>query len=208
MRTIEVPELGPGKEITVTPGELEALLALGSRIHIERLGDRRVRVSSAGYVGSIRLSDDLAIRIKTKVPVVNLLGLASLAFRSLPLPEPIGEGDLAEAGPLDWLAFLIVMEAEQLLARSLRQGYVEMVDDLPYVRGRIRFDFLTRTWASPGLLACELCDLRLDTPENRLVRATLESLATEPLLPGLQPAALSSPIAWRTWRCCRSAPGS
>lgn len=186
MRTIEIPELGGGREIVLSPEELEALRALGERIRVESLGDRRVRVSGAGYVGSVRLSDALTITITTKVPVGNLLRLASLAYRSAPPPEPVGESDLAEAAPLDWLAFLIVTEAERLLARSLRQGYVEAVDDLPYVRGRIRFDFLTSNWTRPGRLACELSDLQLDTPENRLVRATLETLATEALLPGLR----------------------
>jgi 5-methylcytosine-specific restriction enzyme subunit McrC len=48
----------------------------------------------------------------------------------------------------------------------------------------LRFD--APPWARPGLTSCEFADFLPDIPENRLLRATLEILATRRLLPGLR----------------------
>jgi hypothetical protein len=57
--------------------------------------------------------------------------------------------------------------------------------DLHYIRGRLRFDAAV-SWARPGLTACEFADFLPDTLENRVLRATLEVLATRRLLPGIR----------------------
>lgn len=165
---------------------------LGDKVRVEWLGADRARLSATGYVGSVRLSPALTLAVTTKVPVRNVLGLASLAYRRLALPTPVGETELQEAEPLDWLALLIVLEAEALLAWGMRQGYVEIQDELPYVRGRIRFAASTRPWLRPGLAACEFTDLLPDTPENRVLRATLEALGRSRLLPGLRARVLAA----------------
>lgn len=69
---------------------------------------------------------------------------------------------------------------------GIRQGYVTVVEDLPYVRGRIRFDAAATTRTRTGLATCEFSDFVADTAENRVLRATLEFLATRRLLPGLR----------------------
>src|SRR5262249_18051081 len=76
-------------------------------------------------------------------------------------------------------------EVEALLASGFRQGYVLVHDELPYVRGRLRFDTVP-IHARPGLIPCEFADFLPDTAENRVLRATLEVLATRRLLPGLR----------------------
>jgi 5-methylcytosine-specific restriction enzyme subunit McrC len=58
-------------------------------------------------------------------------------------------------------------------------------EDLPYVRGRIRFDGAP-SWAHPELTACEFADFLPNIPENQLLRATLEVLLIRRLLPGLR----------------------
>jgi 5-methylcytosine-specific restriction enzyme subunit McrC len=186
MRVVEIPEIGEGPEVRLGPEERRALVTLRDRLAVEWLDEGRARVSSRGYVGTVRLSANLTLSVRTKVPVANVLGLASLAYRSLPLPEAVGEAALGEGGPLDWLAFLLVFEAEALVARHLRQGYVDVEQELPYVRGRIRFGSAVREWTRPGLLVCEVSDFLPDTPENRVLRATLEALASSRLLPGLR----------------------
>ena len=42
------------------------------------------------------------------------------------------------------------MEVEALLARGMRQGYVDVQDELPYVRGRIQFASSARCVDAPG----------------------------------------------------------
>ena len=131
-----------------------------------------------GFVGGVRLSERRALAVTTKVPVANLLGLASLAYRSVPLAQAAGVTDLSVDRPLDWLAYLAVLEIESLVAHGVRQGYVEVEQEIPYIRGRIRFGGGTSVRARPGLVPCAYADFRVDTPENQILRATLERLRT------------------------------
>lgn len=192
---VEIAELGPARDLELSPGERQALRRVGDRLRVEWLSEDRARISPAGHVGSIRLSDRLTINVTTKVPVANVLQLASLAYRSLAIPEPVGETDLRRSDPLDWLTVLLVFEAEALLTRSIRQGYVATRDELPYVRGRIRFEAAARGRTRLALLPCEFSDLLPDTPENRVLRATLEALSTRRLLPGLRERVLAA-VGW------------
>ena len=105
--------------------------------------------------------------VTPKVPIVNILALASLAYRTLPIPAAAGDALLDSEEPVvDWLAVLLVTEIQALLTNGLRQGYVVVRDELPYVRGRLRFD--APPWARPGLTSCEFADFLPDIPENRL----------------------------------------
>jgi 5-methylcytosine-specific restriction enzyme subunit McrC len=74
----------------------------------------------------------------------------------------------------------------------MRQGYVDVQDELPYVRGRIRFGASARSWSHPNLVACEFTDFLPDTPENRVLRMTLEALGRSRLLPGLRARVLAA----------------
>jgi 5-methylcytosine-specific restriction enzyme subunit McrC len=136
-------------------------------------------------VGSVALSPNNIVAVTTKIPVANVLALASLAFQTLSIPPAVGDALLKSVDPVvDWLAVLLVTEVQALLGHGLRQDYVVMNDELPYVRGRLRFDSAV-AWARPGLTACEFADFLPDIPENRVLRGTLEVLATKRLLPGL-----------------------
>ena len=186
METIELPELGGGVTLDPTPEEARALLAAGAHLKLDWLAGGQVEVRPAGFIGSMRLSDERLLRVTTKVPITNVLGLVSLAYRSMAVPVAVGKTLLADSSPLDWLAMLLVFEIEALLQRNLRQGYVEVEEDLPYIRGRIDFHRQVTTWSQPGLTPCRFADLSLDTAENRVLRATLESLLTQRLLPVLR----------------------
>lgn len=179
MERVELHELDhAGVTLRLSPEESRALAAVGDRMSIEWLGPGRALVRPAGHIGSVRLSKQLTLIVKTKVPITNVLGLASLAYRSVALPRSVGVTDLSEDRPIEWLAFLAILEIEALLARGMRQGYVEIDDDLPYVRGRIRFETPAATRARPALVACTFSDFQPDTPENQVLRATLEHLRT------------------------------
>ena len=101
----------------------------------------------AGVLEIAALSPDTVISITTKVPVANILMLASLAYHTLPIPPAVGDALLAPvADVVDWLPLLLVCEIQALLDHGLRQDYVIVEDDLPYVRGRLRFR-ATGAWA-------------------------------------------------------------
>ncbi len=190
MDVIELDELNGETVLTPTAGERLVLLRAAERLKIEWLAEGSVRLRPAGYVGSLRLSADRMIQVTTKVPIDNVLHLASLAYRTMPIPPTFGSAQLAASSPLDWLVTLLVFELEALLQRDMRQGYIDVRDDLPYVRGRILFADQVRTFGNPGLVQCEFSDFLPDTPENRIIRATLEALAIAPIHPVLRLRAL------------------
>jgi 5-methylcytosine-specific restriction enzyme subunit McrC len=174
-----------GIVLSLTPSERRVLARAADRVGVDWQVDGSARIYSRGYVGSIALSSDTIVSVTPKVPIVNILALASLAYRTLPIPAAVGGALLDSKEPVvDWLAVLLVTEIQALLANGLRQGYVVVQDELPYVRGRLRFD--APLWGRPGLTPCEFADFLPDIPENRLLRATLEILATRRLLPGLR----------------------
>ena len=170
----------------LTRDERRALAAVGNRLNVEWRPDGSARVSPCGYVGSVRLSLERAVSVTTKVPVGNLLSLASLAYRSTPVPPSVVNGLYETSGPSDWVVLLLVSEVEALVSSGLRSGYVTVVEDLPYVRGRLRFEGSATSSLRAGLARCEFSDFIADTPENRVLRTTLEALGTRRLLPGLR----------------------
>lgn len=172
--------------LRLTPSEARTPAHVTNRLGVEWRSDGSVRVFSKGQVGSIALSSDTIVSVTTKVPIENILDLASLAYRTVPIPAAVGHALLGsvESG-LDWLALLLVTELEELLAHGIRRDYVLVEDDLPYVRGRLRFD-PSFAAARPGFIACEFADFLPDIAENRILKATLELLATQHLLQGLR----------------------
>lgn len=183
----EIDELDrSGVVLSLTPSEQRALRRVVDWLGSEWSASGTVRVYSRGYVGIVALSPRTIIRVTTKLPVVNVLALASLAFQTLPIPTSVGDALLDTAEPvLDWLSVLLITELEQLLAHGLRQNYILTDDELPYVRGRLRFDRIAAC-SHPGLALYEFADFLPDTPENRLLRSALEVLANRRLLPGLR----------------------
>jgi 5-methylcytosine-specific restriction enzyme subunit McrC len=109
----------------------------------------------------------------------------------------LGDASLAGGGPPDWLAFLLMLEIQKLLGQGLRLGYRETEDTLPYVRGRI--DFSTLRWSAipSALIPCRFEDFVLDTVENRILRGTLEILASAELTPGVRKAVWRALSAFR-----------
>lgn len=183
----EVGELDRvGVVLSLTPSERRALGRVADRLGVEWQADGSARVYSRGYVGIIALSSDTIVSVTPKVPIANILALASLGYRTVPIPAPVGEALLDSEEPVvDWLAVLLLTEIQALLTNGFRQGYVLVEDGLPYVRGRLRFD-AAPLWGRPGLVPCEFADFLPDIPENRVLRATLEVLTTRRLLPGLR----------------------
>lgn len=183
----EIGELDrKGLILELSPKERSNLRAVDDRLGVEWREGESVRIYSRGWIGSVNLSDETSVRVVTKLPISNVLQLASLAYRILRIPPAFGNADLlSNEAVTDWLAVMLTAEIRALLQDGLRQDYVVIEDDLPYVRGRLRFEG-TPFWSRPGLTACEFADFLPDIVENRIIRATLEVLATHSLLPGIR----------------------
>jgi 5-methylcytosine-specific restriction enzyme subunit McrC len=180
---IEINELDrDGVVVALTPQERLALRRVQHQLGVEWRSDATARIFSQGLVGTVALSADKVIRVFTKVPVGNLLSLTSLAYRTLSIPPSVGDAlNSSSDFAADWLALVLALEAQRLIVHGTRQGYVLVRDELPYIRGRILFDSLIQV--RPSLARCEYTDFLPDTPENRLLRSALETLATRRLLP-------------------------
>src|SRR5438552_3784190 len=99
--------------------------------------DQAARSYAAVDTILLELFDAMTIRVSTKVPVANILQLASLAYRTLPIPAAVGDTMLETDHPaMDWLVVLVITQIDALVRRGLRQDYVIVEDELPYVRGR------------------------------------------------------------------------
>lgn len=78
----------------------------------------------------------------------------------------------------DLVARLLTHVVEERLRRNLSRGYRPQAANLPRVRGRIdMLETTTRQLMDRGRIACRFEEHTMDTPRNRLVRASLERLA-------------------------------
>jgi 5-methylcytosine-specific restriction enzyme subunit McrC len=174
-QTIEFVETDPPRELEVSAREARALRRTRHALAVDQVGPDRVKVGPrTGYAGTLLLPTGRRIVVSPKAQVADLSMLLALAYRTLAPPAAAGVAQVAEATPSEWLLLQLVAEVENLLGHGLRRGYVERREQLPFVRGRIR-PLLNP--ARLPLLDCEYADFVLDTPENRLVRGTLELLA-------------------------------
>lgn len=190
-RVIELVEWEKAKKVTLSSDEANKLRRLEKRLDVQSCGGNEAAVSGkAGYVGIVSLSDETQIIVRPHIPIASVLDLACYAYELQP-PEKsmIEDARLDDTGPADWLAFLLTLEVEKLLAMGLRYGYREVEEDLPYVRGRIDFGALRWGESKPGLVPCRYEDFVVDTVENRILRGTLELLSAAQLAP-----------AWRMMR--------
>src|SRR5690349_6696063 len=84
----------------LTPREKRTLDRVRDQVGVEWHADGSVRVYSKGNIGSVTLSPATTIQITPKLPVRCLLSLASLAFRTLPIPSAVEETLASSAEPL------------------------------------------------------------------------------------------------------------
>lgn len=182
-RVIELREWETAKRVSLTSPEVDKLRALENRLDIQWLGGDEASISGkAGYVGMAALSEDTQVVVRPHIPIANVLELACYAYELEPPGESlIEDARLDDTGPADWLAFLLTLEVEKLLAMGLRRGYREVEEEIPYVRGRIDFGALRWGESKPGLVPCRFEDFVLDTAENRILRGTIEILSACPL---------------------------
>jgi 5-methylcytosine-specific restriction enzyme subunit McrC len=140
------------------------------------------RVTARDYVGRVGLPGGMILVIEPKVGVANLFYMlcaeAGLAeFR----PPPTG----LEENP-DVFAFVLAAllhGIEGLLRAGLYRDYSLREERLPFVRGRIVLADQLRRGPLLHMQSCRYADLSADTPENRVVSATLRLLPT--LLEGI-----------------------
>jgi 5-methylcytosine-specific restriction enzyme subunit McrC len=171
---------------TLTTAELSTSQAMVLR---ERYGDYLavqpgwepgVFVLTARQTIGIIVLDGLRIHITPKVPLTNLFYMLTYAY-DLPLfrdeEAPLAVGDEL----FEFLVEIFVKQVDGLARQGIYRGYVDIEEDVPYLRGRLLLgEHLRRNVIQPTRFAQRTNDFTADRLENRILKATLWQLAGAP----------------------------
>ena len=161
-------------EAALSPDVFDLLRTRYSKqIEVAHTGREGVyRLTARDYVGRVSLPGGSLLVIRPKVGVANLFymlcadaGVADFH------PPPTGLQKDPDIFPFVLLALL--RSIENLLGAGLYRDYERREDVLPYVRGRILLQEQARRGWPEHVQTCAYADLSIDTPENRVLAATL-----------------------------------
>ncbi|MFF4414904.1 McrC family protein [Streptosporangium sp. NPDC001559] len=178
---ISLTEGAPPVECELTAAQAAALTA--AKVVRVSPGPRAGlwRVRDNGYVGAAVIGD-VEVRITPKTPVGRVLFLLGYARAQRGWrQEEVDAGEHPELLPA--LAYAYARAADRALRQGVLQGYREVQEALPVVRGRIReADQIRRRYGLPLPVEVRFDDYTVDVPENRLLLAASVRLLR---LPGL-----------------------
>ncbi|MGV9680872.1 McrC family protein [Nocardia sp. NPDC003482] len=173
---LDLVEYGPARLVDLSRGEYETLAELGI-VKVDSKSTNRYTIKPGGKVGSVRLGD-LQINVKPKITELKRL-LFFIGYCSSPAiwREEFVQLEKAD-GLFPAVAESFVRLTTRALERGLLQGYGTRADQLPVLRGRVRFhDQTKRNFGLPVPIAVEYDDFTFDIPENQIVLlATLRLL--------------------------------
>jgi 5-methylcytosine-specific restriction enzyme subunit McrC len=177
---VDLDELGPRAEPSLTPEQGRALAASG----VVTAAPSAYRpgvwlVGPAGKVGVARIAN-IEIRIKPKVEIARLLFLVGYAehgaeWRSDTVP-------VAEAADLvPVVAQALWRQTERSIRQGLLPGYLVVEESAQVLRGRLReSEQLHRHHGLPLPLEIRHDEFTTDIPENRILRTACERMLAVP----------------------------
>ena len=115
------------------------------------------------------------------MPIQNVYYLFLYAWQRFPQGEQIKvEEDWGPDLP-NLLAKLLATGIQNQLRRGLNRGYVAIVEELAFPRGKFLLaDTIKCNSLVAGRAVCQFDELTTDTPPNRILRATLRRLYSSP----------------------------
>lgn len=179
---VELREYGEPGAAALTGVEAQVLAASGLVDPVRTDDPGWWELRPGGKVGAVRVGA-VEVRVAPKVPIdriVFMLGyrLRGIAWQETPLPVDAAD-DVVHV-----LAEVFTRAVTEAVRPGLLQGYRLAEESLPVVRGRIRIDEQLKR--RPGVwLPIEVAydDFTVDTAENQVLRAALERLQRNPLVP-------------------------
>ena len=132
-----------------------------------------LRVRSRSWIGVVRLSN-LEIQVHPKLSGDNVRVIEMIEMtRGLDILKRmpgLREIDTTGRSLIDLLAMMLVHETERLVRSGLLSDYVERIDALPVVRGRILADRqILERFGQVDRVVCQFDDRSQDIPENQLL---------------------------------------
>ena len=147
-------------------------LSATNRLEVEELR-AGLRIRSKSWIGVVRLSK-IEIQIHPKlsgdnVRVIEMIELTQ-GLDILKRMPGIREIDTNGKSLMDLLAMMLIHEAERLIRNGLLSDYVEQVDELPVLRGRILADRqVLKRFGRVDRVICQFDDRSQDIPENQVL---------------------------------------
>jgi 5-methylcytosine-specific restriction enzyme subunit McrC len=115
------------------------------------------------------------------IPVRNLYYLFLYAWDRFSEGRQIDVGSDTSPDLPNLLARVLVSGVRRQFRRGLDKGYVEVVDELAFPRGKFLLpDTIKRSSLPSGRLVCQFDELRIDTRANRILRAAIRRLHLTP----------------------------
>ena len=145
--------------------------------------DGRFCIRSKGYVGTFPITDDLMLRVTPKLPIDSIFRMLEHAYDLKTFKLYDGRADAGSIDDLfETLAHILARRVLDRARRGLQKDYIEINDDLPYVRGRLRFRETLRNSLAGGLgLACEFDHHTPELEDNHILAWTLHRIRTLPI---------------------------
>ncbi|MDJ0465262.1 restriction endonuclease [Streptomyces sp. H27-C3] len=152
----------------------------------ERPGHWRLRAGSR--VGAVRLPGGTVLRIAPKTPVRRLFFLLGFSLNPGGAWRDSREGTV-NTGAYDdvvpALAYAVERQLDGALRQGVLQGYREVTESAPVVRGRIReAEQIRRHFGRTPPVEIVYDAYTADTAANRILRAAVERLLRLPCVPG------------------------
>ncbi|HEX6100671.1 MAG TPA: restriction endonuclease [Thermoanaerobaculia bacterium] len=190
MNRIELTEYAPR---TFTRSQLsdeqgEAIYRLwGSKLDVEFPSPKTMnawRITPHGWVGLLPVTRDLALDIRPKVPIANILRMFEYAYglRSVEFHKEVA-GCATLDGFYSKLAQILSTRILHRARRGLYRGYIPAAESLPAVRGRID---VRRHVSAPCTtsIPCDFEEHTTDVIENQILAWTLTRIAHSTSLAG------------------------
>jgi 5-methylcytosine-specific restriction enzyme subunit McrC len=181
---IELAELGPARELALTPEQGRALARSGIVTAVPSLyGAGTWLVGPGRKVGAARVGD-IEIHIRPKVAIARLLFLAGFsAHGSAWRPDAVSVAEAADLVPA--FAQALWRQTERAIHQGLLPGYVVIEESSQVLRGRLReSEQLARHHGLPLPLEIRHDEFTVDIPENRILRTACERMLR---VPGVDP---------------------
>ena len=135
-----------------------------------------------GKVGAV-LAGNVHVRVAPKVDIERIVFLLGYRVRGVAWQESVVPVEAAD-DIVHVLAEMLTRSVTEAIRQGLLQGYRVTEEALPVVRGRIRIDEQLKTRPGTWLpIEVSYDDFTVDTPENQVLRAALERLQRNPLVP-------------------------
>lgn len=179
---VELREYGEASGARLSADEAHVLAATGLVETVRTADPGWWDLRPGGKVGVVRVGA-LEVRVTPKVDIdriVFMLGyrLRGIAWQDTPVPVKPAEN------VVHVLAEILTRSVAETIRSGLLQGYRVTEESAPVVRGRIRIDEQLKR--RPGVwmpLEVVYDDFTVDIPENQVLRAALENLQRNALVP-------------------------